>query len=62
MLYAFKNGESIEDLEVKYGLKKVTITKHLKSLIDNAEFIKIAKLNSLKNAKNSFLDKKSNNK
>ena len=62
MLYAFKNGESIEGLEIKYGLKKVTITKHLKSLIDNAEFMKIAKLNSLKNAKNSFLDKKSNNK
>ena len=43
MLQAFKNGNSLEDLEVKYGLKKVTIAKHLKSLIDSAEFMKIAK-------------------
>ena len=62
MLYAFKNGNSLEDLEVKYELKKVTIAKHLKSLIDSAEFMKIAKLNSSKNDKNSLSDKKSNNK
>ena len=62
MLQAFKNGNSLEDLEVKYELKKVTIAKHLKSLIDSAEFMKIAKLNSSKNDKNSLSDKKSNNK
>ena len=34
----------------------------MKSLIDSAEFMKIAKLNSPKKVKNSLSDKKSNNK
>ena len=57
MLEAFKKGKSIEDLEVRYGLKRVTITKHLKSLIDIKEFKILTELNSSKNTVNSLKDK-----
>ena len=61
MLEAFKNGTSIEDLEVRYGLKRLTITKHLKSLIDLKEFKKLTELNSSKNNKNSLKGEQFNN-
>ena len=43
MLELFKTGFSIDELANKYCLKKLTIKKHLKSLLGDSEFKKIIK-------------------
>ena len=51
MVESFKCGTPLEDLSIEYGLKKVTIIKHLKNLIGSSEF---------KNIENSLVNRKDN--
>ena len=54
MIDSFKNGTSIEELEIKYGLKKVTIKKHLKSFIGDEFFEKLLNSNHNNKTKNNL--------
>ena len=58
MVESFKGGTLLEDLSIEYGLKKVTIIKHLKNLIGSAEFKNIEKtlLNRKDNIQNTELN------
>ena len=56
MVEAFKNGFSLEELEIKYGLKRLTIVKHLKSFLSENEFKKLSKLHNKQKSKDPFPD------
>lgn len=51
MVEAFKSGISLEELENKYKLKKLTIVKHLKSLLNEIEFKRFSKLHITQKSK-----------
>ena len=58
MVESFRSGACFEDLSITYGLKKVTIIKHLKSLIGLSEYKNLEKklLTSKDNIKDEVLN------